>query len=69
MCIINFNKIMKAVLTPAAQPCRYPRPTLGANLMFWFRLSLATKAPCGHPSPRRRAEENEKKEAETGGSG
>jgi len=37
--------------------------------MFWFRLLPATKAPRGRPSPCRRAEENEKKEAETGGSG
>ena len=40
-----------------------------ASDMFWFRLPPATKAPRGRPSPRRRAEENEKKEAETGGSG
>ena len=37
--------------------------------LSWFRLPPATKAPRGRPSPRRRAEENEKKEAETGGSG
>jgi len=37
--------------------------------LFWFRLLPATKAPRGHPSPCRGAEENEKKEAETGGSG
>jgi len=37
--------------------------------LFWFRLLLATKAPSGRPSPRRGTEENEKKEAETGGSG
>ena len=37
--------------------------------MFWFRLPPATKAPRGRPSPRRRAEENEKNQAETGGSG
>ena len=34
-----------------------------------FRLPPATKAPRGRPSPRRGAEENGKKEAETGGSG
>jgi len=28
--------------------------------MSWFRLPLATKAPRGRPSTRRRAEENEK---------
>jgi len=28
--------------------------------MSWFRLLPATKAPRGRPSPRRRAEENEK---------
>jgi len=39
------------------------------NMLFWFRLPPATKAPRGRPSPHRRAEENEKKEAETGGSG
>ena len=39
------------------------------NCMFWFWLPPATKAPRGRPSPRRRAEENGKKEAETGGSG
>jgi len=33
------------------------------------RLQPATKAPRGRPSPRRGAEENGKKEAETGGSG
>jgi len=33
------------------------------------QLPPATKAPRGRPSPRRRAEENGKKEAETGGSG
>jgi len=33
------------------------------------RLQPATKAPRGHPSPRWGAEENGKKEAETGGSG
>ena len=37
--------------------------------LFWFQLPPATKVPRGRPSPRRRAEENEKKEAETGGSG
>jgi len=37
--------------------------------MLWFQLPPATEAPCGRPSPRRRAEENEKKEAENGGSG
>jgi len=37
--------------------------------LFWFRLPLATKAPRGRPSPRRGAEENGKKQAETGGSG
>ena len=40
-----------------------------AVCLFWFRLPPATKAPRGRPSPRRRAEENGKKEAETGGSG
>ena len=30
--------------------------------MFWFRLLPATKAPRGHPSTRRRAEENEKRQ-------
>ena len=39
------------------------------TLVFRFRLPPATKAPRGRPSPRQRAEENEKKEAETGGSG
>jgi len=38
-------------------------------LVSWFWLPPATKAPHGHPSPRWRAEENEKKQAETGGSG
>ena len=38
-------------------------------VLFRFRLPPATKAPRGCPSPRRRAEENGKKEAETGGSG
>jgi len=37
--------------------------------MFWFRLQPVTKAPRGRPSPRRGAEENGKKQAETGGSG
>ena len=37
--------------------------------LFWFQLPLATKAPCGCPSPHQGVEENEKKEAETGGSG
>jgi len=38
--------------------------------LFWFRLlQPATKAPRGRPSPRRGAEGNGKKEAETGGSG
>jgi len=32
-------------------------------------LQPATKAPHGHPSPHRGAEENGKKQAETGGSG
>jgi len=32
--------------------------------VFWFRLPPATKVPRGHPSPRRGAEQNEKKEAE-----
>jgi len=37
--------------------------------LFWFWLPPATKAPCGRPSPRRGAEKNGKKEAETGVSG
>jgi len=37
--------------------------------LFWFRLPPATKAPRGRPSPCWHAEENEKKQAETGGSG
>jgi len=37
------------------------------HVMVWLRL--ATKAPRGRPSPRRDAEENGKKQAETGGSG
>jgi len=37
--------------------------------LSWFRLPPATKAPRGRLSPCRRAEENEKKEVETGGSG
>jgi len=39
------------------------------SLLFWFRMQPATKAPCGCPSPRQGAEENGKKQAETGGSG
>ena len=35
--------------------------------MVW--VQPATKAPRGRPSPRRSAEENGKKQAETGGSG
>ena len=38
-----------------------------AVVMVWLRP--ATKAPRGRPSPRRGAEENGKKQAETGGSG
>jgi len=37
--------------------------------MFWFRLPPATKAPHGLHSPRQGAEENGKKQPETGGSG
>jgi len=66
---MRITKSKKAVLTHAAQPYRYPRPTLGANLMFWFWLQPATKAPRGRPSPRWGAEENGNKQAETGGSG
>jgi len=54
---MHITKSKKAVLTHAVQPCRYPRPTLGANLMFWFRLLPATKAPRSRPSPRCSAEE------------
>jgi len=36
-------------------------------VMAWLRP--ATKAPRGRPSPRQGAEENGKKQAETGGSG
>ena len=45
------------------------KQSLGQVSVFWFRLPPATKAPHGRPSPRRRVEENEMKEAETGGSG
>jgi len=38
-------------------------------LLSWFRLPPATKAPRRRPFPRQRAEENGKKQAETGGSG
>ena len=41
----------------------------GSSPVSWFQLPPATKAQRGRPSPCRRAEENEKKEAETGGSG
>ena len=43
--------------------------TLGSSggVIVW--LQPATKVPCGRPSPRWGAEENGKKEAETGGSG
>jgi len=37
------------------------------TVLVWLRP--ATKAPRGRPSPRRGAEENGKKQAETGGSG
>jgi len=37
--------------------------------MYWFRLQSSKKAPRGHPYPRRGAEKNGKKQAETGGSG
>jgi len=37
------------------------------SVMVWLRP--ATKAPRGRPSPHQGAEENEKKQAETGGSG
>jgi len=47
----------------------YIVPKHSTSSLFWFRLPLATKAPRGHPSPRRRVEENGKKEAEAGGSG
>ena len=47
----------------------YMRVSRRDKHMFWFRLPPATKAPRGRPCPRRRAEENEKKQAETGGSG
>jgi len=39
------------------------------KLVFWFRLQPVTKAPRGRPSPHQGAEENGKKQAETGGSG
>ena len=42
---------------------------LWSDWVFWFWLPPATKAPRGRPSPHHGAEENEKKEAETGGSG
>jgi len=38
-----------------------------SHVMVWLRP--ATKVPRGRPSPRRGAEENGKKEAETGGLG
>jgi len=37
------------------------------TVLVW--LQPATKTPRGHPSPRQGAEENGKKQAETGGSG
>ena len=37
------------------------------TVLVW--LHLATKVPCGHPSPRWGAEENGKKQTENGGSG
>jgi len=37
--------------------------------MFWFWLQPVTKAPRGSPYPCWGAEENGRKEAETGGSG
>jgi len=38
------------------------------SVCFGFGCRRQQKEPRGHPSPRRRAEENEKKQAETGGS-
>jgi len=32
MRITNLTKSKKAVLTPTAQPCRYPRPTSGRQI-------------------------------------
>jgi len=42
---------------------------LQSRFVFWFWLQPATKAPRGRPSPSWGAEENAKKQAETGGSG
>ena len=43
------------------------KPPDKEDVLVW--LQPATKAPHGHPSPRRGVEENGKKQAETGGSG
>jgi len=50
-------------------PAVIPTPRLGAKFDVMVWLQQATKAPRGRPSPRRGAEENGKKQAETGGSG
>jgi len=45
-----------------------PLPVFSHSELLWFGLRLVTKAPRSHPSRRRGAEKNGKKQAETGGS-
>jgi len=66
--VVESNKVSpQPPLLQTKQPQLFPEPL--ALHVFWFRLQPATKAPRSHPSPRRGAEENGKKQAETGGSG
>jgi len=42
---------MKAVLTPAAQPCRYPCPTLGAKINVLVSAAASNKSAMRPPLP------------------
>jgi len=69
---INQAGLAQSDLLQTVEVDKVPVVILGDHeglALFWFRLPPATKAPRGRPSPRRGAEENGKKQAETGGSG
>jgi len=74
-CIFVFNLLKHSKSLPSLVPQKGTKSPLSKGIlnlilnivMVWLRP--ATKAPRSRPSPHRRAEENRKKQAETGGSG
>ena len=65
MRITNLTKYKKAVLTPAAQPCRYPCPMLGRQIKcLGFGCHQQQKRHASAPPPagvRRRMERKRQK--------